>query len=373
MKTLKKTLVFTLLTLLFASAGFIWGVSEYSLNNGIPTPVAVNAIMVYLGFQRDKNAPVEKPEPPKPPEPDKPHKPPESPKPPSPHRMTVEAAQKILSDAEADYKLLRFESASGQLTKVLKGEPTPELTQQAIELNKKCIAFNRLIKPIRLEDMTDLSGMVRMKLSSGQEIVARLIEEGNSSVRVNHQGMEKTYQLKEISSYTKLSAEDYKKLLKTEYEKKLIRFDNPSAMDYYRLAIFCYKGQLYDESLNMLELAWEKDEAIADLVSGDKPVPQTDDPKPPEPIDLSGLDDKEQIALAQKYYAEGKDHLENTFNKGPDFDAENEKARNAFKKSLEVYREIRKNKPNDDTLALRIEEIEKSLIFIRKQTRIKKQ
>ncbi|MBI4833291.1 MAG: hypothetical protein HY811_00500 [Planctomycetes bacterium] len=379
MKTFKKILVFTLLTILFAGAGFIWGVSEYSHNNGISTPAAVNAIMVYLGLQKDKNAPAEiakKPDPPEPPRPPKPPQPPKPPEPPIPitPKMDSETAQKILTDAETDYKLLRFETASAQLNKVLKGEPTPELIQQAIELNRKCIAFNRLLKPITLDDMTDLSGMVKMKLANGQEIVAKLLDESNSSVRVNYQGMEKTYLIREISNYTKLSGEDYKKLLQTEYEKKLIRLDKPTAMDYYRLAVFCYKGQLYNDSLNMLELAWEKDENIADAVGGTKPAPPPDDPPPPEPtVDLTGLDGKEQIALAQKYYAEGKEHMENTFDKGPDFDKENENARTAFKKSLEIYRKLQEKKPDDDTLALRIEEIEKSLIFIRKQTRIKKQ
>lgn len=363
---MKKLIIFSLICMVLVIGGFIWGIYDYASIHNISTSEVTNIIANYL---TPKEPPIIKPPepvippptPPKPPQPVIP--PPPPPKPPKPS-MSEDAARQIIADAENDYKQFNFDESAEKLKKVIKGNTSPILTKQAGELRRKVNVFNTLLNNMPRENLSDLNGLIEIQFNTGQPIIAKLIEEKKTYIIAKQDGIEKEIPLREITCYVKLTPEEYKSKLRSEYQTKLSRLTNPTAQDYYQITTFCYKKQLDPETLLMLELAWGKDEQLLISLSGKSPEPLIDPNQTVVP--------ENQVALAYEYYKNGKDHLDKTLNKGPDFDKENELAKESFKSALAIYRELQEIKPNDSFLEGRITEIEQYLLYIRKQTPIKR-
>jgi len=379
---MKNTFSLLALCLIMIIVGVSWGIYEYAAAHHL-TVVEVETIIKKY-FAPPPPRVVKPPAPVKPPTPPVPSRP-VTPTPPAPvvvrpvpplppPQMTAEEACQMIDQAEEDYKRLRFLDASANLTLVLKAHLSPELTERAVELNKKCLTFNEVIQSIPKDEMKDLNGMVSIQYTSGQTIVARLLEEKRDHIKVKRQILEKTISIKEIHRYTKLSPEDYQNILMENYQKRVNRLHNPTAEDYYQLALECYKDHLYPQALAMLELVWAKDKDLLEPTTAannnqDNGLNPNNNSPLLLPIPTAEVGQKR--AEADKYYNEGKEHLEKTFDKGPDFDKENEEALKCYRKAMELYRGIQAARPDDDSLDARIEEIGNALIYIHKQTRLK--
>jgi len=268
--------------------------------------------------------------------------------------MSVEVAQQIIAEAEDDYKQFNFNSSTDKLKKVIKANPSPVLAKQAVDLSHKCDVFNKLIKNMHRDDMSDLNGLVEIQFNAGQPIIAKLIEERETSITVKQDETEKEIPLKEINRYTRLTQEEYRGKVRAEYQKRLSRLSNPTAKDYYQIALYCYKEQLNEEALSMLELAWGKDEQfLASLSSNLSEQPLV--------AGNQNAETKKQLAQADEYYKKGKEHMDKVLNKGPDFDKENELANESFNSALEIYQKLQ---PVVGGLEERIKNIEDYLDLI---------
>lgn len=234
----------------------------------------------------------------------------------------------------------------------------------------------------------------------------------------------------EVASYRKVTLQEYQAKLRREYEKRRQGLKgNALAQDYYQLALYCYKNRINDGALEMLETAWDKNPALVQIIREDKakrlyisyqllvennllksaervktklkekypdskylglmqmspvqssPGKPSSQPPPSEPSDRpapvelpviskTAEPDKskwsKQIEEAEHHYEEGRVHLEKTFERGPDFKRETERASECFRKALKIYQELESTNPGDRSITTQIEEITRLLIYLRK-------
>jgi hypothetical protein len=380
---MKKKIIAFFVCLLFIAIGFGWGIYEYSSKNGLSIQDVINVVSAYFKTKPEPK-PTAKPEEtvvktveskPKPPIEIKPTVIPNGiPYGITPPKlaMTLEAAQELLSQAETAYKKMDFDGAMNTAKKVISANPSPIITRQASDLNRKCTVFKSTVKDIKKEEVRQ--GMVEIQYSNGQSSLAQLLGETKTSVKVNENGIEKEIPLSNLSRYTKLTNDDYLAKMRGDYQKKLSRLTNPTAKDYHQLAINCYKKQLNPETLAMLELTWEKDEKYLVSVSGatldttEQPITTSTINKNPPPV-LNETEFAKRLKEAEALYEQGKEHMEKTYDKGPDFDSENKKARDTFRASLNIYTQLREMNPDDKDIEAKITDIEYYLVCIRKQSR----
>ena len=369
---MKKNIIAFLICLLFIAIGVGWGIYDYSAKNGMSIQDVINVVNAYFK-PKPEPKPIVKPQPtvvtpaetkPKPPIEIKPT----VITPPKP-AMTLNAAQELLAQAESEYKNLNFEEAMNTAGKVISANPSPIITKQAADFNRKCVVFNSALKDIKKEEIKQ--GMVEIHYSNGQSSMAQLLDETKTGIKVNENGIEKEIPLSGLSRYTKLTNDDYLAKMRGDYQKKLSRLTNPTAKDYHQMAISCYKKQLDPEALALLELAWEKDEKYLAAASG---APESAIVNPAEnknpPSTATNAEFTKRLKEAESLYHQGKEHLEKTLYKGPDFDDENQLAKDTFKASLEIYRQLREIKPNNTAIQAKIDDIEYCLMAIRKQSSI---
>ncbi|MEK7450211.1 MAG: hypothetical protein AAB019_12115 [Planctomycetota bacterium] len=430
---MKQLIVLFMLALLIIVIGFAWGIYQYRSQHGFNTGEIIEGIKTSFGL-------TESPEP-EPvisvslehqPDPKDPSKSTSEGKLPEPASVTpidvtpkydLEAgiAGKIIKEAEVFYQQLDWPKALKKLEPVLGSKVEPGMMSQGKELKNKCQTFWELLSDITPEEMSPLNNWVKIRLNHGVQMEGQLIKETGQGLRVRLNNFETEIPATQISSYQKLTPAERRIQLKKEREKKLAVFGpEPTAYQYYETGVFCYKNQLMDEVVPLLEKAWEKDKNILTTVkdeqarslyesylffkennSKDKMVeslrkleekfPQSkyvalvkkrgnasvDKPNPvlePAPVVISAtLTDNEAqtiIKQADEYYEEGLVHLQKTFERGPDFDEENNLALSSFRDAIKLYEQALQNKPKDAWLQNRYNETIQCVMTARKQKRL---
>ena len=410
---MKKVIILIFVSAIIISAGFAWGVYDIASLHGLSAPKTINILMVEIGFQNppktDKPSVTEKDEPPvtvevKKPEPQDN----KQPEPPIIKEMSASQIKEIMDDADYEYQSLRFMNASKKIRKLLKGAVPKEINEHAIELNKKYSSLNDLYKDLTRIEISEMTGYIDVRLLNGTRVIGKLVSKDSKYFIVKQRKFMKTIDTNNISKYRELSVDDFKKSMQLQYKSSLNRLKNPTEIDFYKLAEFCYKYYLDKESLSMMAMALEQNHYLPKVIktlassTPKDPVKQIsnqtntntspvitpiinpvinpvksypeENPKPSVITDKSEI--KKQIATADIHYKKGVEHFNQTLEKDEKtFDTSNEKAREELLKAQKIYYTIytpNAGKDEYEWLYERIDTVGRYLVAVRKQTRIRK-
>ena len=187
------------------------------------------------------------------------------------HELSV--TEKIIREADRYYRKLDWDKALEKLEPLLSAEVDPVIQKQGQELKTKCRTFRKLLADIPRQEMALLVDLVRIDLISGRFLEGQLLEKTGRGLRVRLKGFTGEVPFDQIDSYEAIDPERRKLQLKKEYNQRLeLLAKDSTAHQYYQLAVFCYKNELREEVVSMLEKAWKKSDNIIAIVQEEEVV-----------------------------------------------------------------------------------------------------
>jgi hypothetical protein len=297
--------------------------------------------------------------------------------------------ESVLNEAEKYYNQLRFLEALLELKSLVDNVPV-SLFDRYKDLKHKNETFLGIITDISLTE-TAADNLVEIKLADGNVISGTLLSEKYEYIIVQVNGKEITYRRPQILSYKKLNLQERQQQLLNEYRNKRVQLEaDPAALQYVNIAIFCYRNQLNNYVLELLGKALQKDGQLLNTYREDKARGLYEDyhdlrksgsydkaevirerllTKYPETkyahmiknglqenevglqkneVSPQGNESRLKAQSGDKYFEEGKKHLENTFKRGPDYEQEGKAATDDFRKALEFYEAARNIMPGSE-------------------------
>ncbi|MEK7448890.1 MAG: hypothetical protein AAB019_05330 [Planctomycetota bacterium] len=171
----------------------------------------------------------------------------------------LSAAERLIKEIEGDYQKLDWNKALEKLESALITGADQAVQKQGEELKNKCETFRKLLVDIPPEAMVPLVDLVRIELISGRFLEGQLVQRTGQGLQVRFKEFTGEIPLDQIYFSEEIKPEARKLELEREYEKYLELLPaDPTAYQYYELAVRGYKSQLGERILPMLEKAWEK-------------------------------------------------------------------------------------------------------------------
>lgn len=388
---MSKLIWFLCLAVLGVLLGLIWGVYDYKIEYNLTTQEVINGL---LGGTESST--------PLPPQPSEIVSPALTSKtinskPTSP----VSVIAPILSDAQKLYEQLCFQEAQVKL-EVLVDKVHGGLAPRYYELKQKCDVFSGLISEMAPGERLPLEGFTQIQLTNGSVVKGYWVAETEDTIILKVDKEEVPYPRDLIDEHKKFSREERYQQLFDEYQQRLNQLgQDVSIVEQVKLGVFCYKHQLNEYGLGLLEKALHQDPDLlntirekkahelyeayqyllgCDLKDRAEPIKKSLLEKYPETKyarwikqgkTLNVVPPKARIKTEEgdKYFEQGKVHLRNTFKRGPEFDKENKAVAEALRQALECYREAQILDPQNIELQNKIREVNQCLMLCRQQTR----
>ncbi|MFC1524813.1 hypothetical protein ACFL5I_00325 [Planctomycetota bacterium] len=315
--------------------------------------------------------------------------------------LPLAVIESVLSDAQKLYEQLRFQEAQVKLA-VVADKIHGELAPRYYKLKGKCDIFARLIADMAPGEILPLEGFTEIKLTNGSIVTGFWVTRTEQTIILNVEGDEIPYPRILIADYKKFTCEDRYRQLTQEHQRRLSQLANEApVLEYVCLSLFCYKHQMNEHALKLLEEALKRDPELLNTVRQDKArglyeayqylavrnqqeraellkkrllksYPETKYArwiKQGKSINLVRPKVKLKTEEGDKYFEEGRVHLRNTFRRGPDFDTENKAAVEVFHQALACYQEAQILDPEDIEIHKKIREVNQCLVLCRQQTR----
>lgn len=390
-KLMNKLVWFLLVSVFAVFVGMAWGFYEYQTEHGLTTQEVIDGLF-NGAFRKTESScqppiaapfvPVSKTVTTKP-------------------TLPLAVIETVLSDAQKLYEQLRFQEAQVKLA-VIADKIHGELAPRYYKLKEKCDIFARLIADMAPGEIVSLEGFTEIKLTNGSIVTGFWVTRTEQTIILNVEGNETPYPRILIADYKKFTREDRYRQLTQEYQRRLNQLANQApVLEYVCLSLFCYKHQMNEYALKLLEEALKRDPDLLNSVRQDKArelyeayqylavrdqqeraellkkrllkrYPETKYArwiKRGESINLVKPRVKLKTEEGDKYFEEGKVHLRNTFKRGPDFDTENKTAVKVFHQALACYQDAQILDPENIEIHKKIREVNQCLVLCRQQIR----